>query len=139
MNTLEEVQKTRSSSLNISETKREEFERNLSIVLQMIFRIESFMPYNIINENYLIEDAEIEFYKQLMKVKVEINILILKNEYLSILNLLTTLIPYANRFLDEVIINSKDLEIKANRKALLRNFEELCKTVGDLSKLQIKR
>lgn len=139
MNTLEEVQKTRSSSLNISETKREEFERNLSIVLQMIFRIESFMPYNIINENYLIEDAEIEFYKQLMKVKAEINILILKNEYLSILNLLATLVPHANRFLDEVIINSEVLEIKANRKALLRNFEELCKTVCDLSKLQIKR
>jgi glycyl-tRNA synthetase beta chain len=57
-------------------------------------------------------------------------------EYQSLLDLLRSLTPAVEKFFEDIMVNTEDKAVKANRHALLANIDQYFKSVADFAKLQ---
>ena len=90
-----------------------------------------------VDESLLTEDAEKILYQALSKAKTEVAPLQADAQYNQILQSLATLEAPLTGFFDNVMVNSEDEALKANRLTLLKQVRELFLTVADVGELQI--
>lgn len=90
-----------------------------------------------VDESVLAEEAEKILYQALTVAKTEVAPLQAKAQYNQILQSLATLEAPLTGFFDNVMVNSEDEALKANRLALLKQVRELFLTVADVGELQI--
>lgn len=90
-----------------------------------------------VDESVLAEEAEKTLYQALTVAKTEVAPLQAKAQYNQILQSLATLEAPLTGFFDNVMVNSEDESLKANRLALLKQVRELFLTVADVGELQI--
>lgn len=91
----------------------------------------------LVDESLLTEDAEKVLYQALSKAKTEVAPLQADAQYNQILQSLATLEAPLTGFFDNVMVNSEDEALKANRLTLLKQVRELFLTVADVGELQI--
>ncbi|MDD5214565.1 MAG: glycine--tRNA ligase subunit beta, partial [Methylococcales bacterium] len=84
----------------------------------------------------LVEPVEIELLELAQKSAEEIKPLLEKRDYQATLNRLAELKQPVDAFFDGVMVNCEDLELRANRLALLNLLSEQFLTCADISKLQ---
>ncbi len=90
-----------------------------------------------VDESLLAEDAEKTLYQALTVAKTEVAPLQAEAQYTQILQSLASLEAPLTGFFDNVMVNSEDEALKANRLALLKQVRELFLTVADVGELQI--
>ena len=90
-----------------------------------------------VDESVLAEEAEKTLYQALTVAKTEVAPLQAEAKYNQILQSLATLEAPLTGFFDNVMVNSEDEALKANRLALLKQVRELFLTVADVGELQI--
>jgi glycyl-tRNA synthetase beta chain len=84
----------------------------------------------------LIETVEIELLELAQKSAADIKPLLEKRDYQATLNRLAELKQPVDAFFDGVMVNCDDLELRANRLALLNLLSQQFLTCADISKLQ---
>ncbi len=84
----------------------------------------------------LVEDVEITLLELAKKSAADIQPLLEKRDYQATLNRLAELKQPVDAFFDGVMVNCDDLELRANRLALLNLLSEQFLTCADISKLQ---
>lgn len=84
----------------------------------------------------LVEPVEIELLELAQKSADDIKPLLEKRDYQATLNRLAELKQPVDVFFDGVMVNCEDLELRANRLALLNFLSEQFLTCADISKLQ---
>ncbi|MEN9596205.1 MAG: hypothetical protein RL236_639 [Pseudomonadota bacterium] len=84
----------------------------------------------------LVEDVEITLLELAKKSAADIQPLLEKRNYQATLNRLAELKQPVDAFFDGVMVNCDDLELRANRLALLNLLSEQFLTCADISKLQ---
>ena len=84
----------------------------------------------------LVESVEIELLELAQKSANDIKPLLEKRDYQATLNRLAELKQPVDAFFDGVMVNCDDLELRANRLALLNFLSEQFLTCADISKLQ---
>ena len=90
-----------------------------------------------VDESLLAEEAEKTLHQALTVAKTEVAPLQAEAQYNQILQSLATLEAPLTGFFDNVMVNSEDEALKANRLALLKQVRELFLTVADVGELQI--
>ncbi|PKO51451.1 MAG: glycine--tRNA ligase subunit beta, partial [Betaproteobacteria bacterium HGW-Betaproteobacteria-20] len=88
-----------------------------------------------VNANLLQEPAEIALNKALTEVKPEADILFESADYAASLQALAALKAPVDDFFDNVMVNTDDPALKANRLGLLATLHQTMNRVADLSKL----
>jgi glycyl-tRNA synthetase beta chain len=99
---------------------------------------------NILKKSYspaetvgkLVETVEIELLEVAQKSAADIKPLLEKRDYQATLNRLAQLKQSVDAFFDGVMVNCEDLELRANRLALLNLLSQQFLTCADISKLQ---
>ncbi|QIV96157.1 glycyl-tRNA synthetase beta chain [Allofrancisella inopinata] len=81
-------------------------------------------------------DYELNLANQIDKVASKIKELVSKREYSQALELLATLDETISKFFDNVMVMDENLQIRANRVALLSKLRLLFTSVADISRLQ---
>jgi glycyl-tRNA synthetase beta chain len=84
----------------------------------------------------LVETVEIELLELAQKSAADIKPLLEKRDYQATLNRLAELKQPVDAFFDGVMVNCDDLELRANRLALLNLLSQQFLTCADISKLQ---
>ncbi|MEI6747137.1 MAG: glycine--tRNA ligase subunit beta, partial [Methylococcaceae bacterium] len=84
----------------------------------------------------LVETVEIELLELAQKSAADIQPLLEKRDYQATLNRLAELKQPVDAFFDGVMVNCDDLELRANRLALLNLLSQQFLTCADISKLQ---
>ncbi len=84
----------------------------------------------------LVEAVEIELLELAQKSATDIQPLLEKRDYQATLNRLAELKQPVDAFFDGVMVNCDDLELRANRLALLNLLSQQFLTCADISKLQ---
>ena len=84
----------------------------------------------------LVESVEIELLELAQKSAADIQPLLEKRDYQATLNRLAELKQPVDAFFDGVMVNCEDLELRANRLALLNLLSQQFLTCADISKLQ---
>ncbi len=84
----------------------------------------------------LVETVEIELLELAQKSVADIQPLLEKRDYQATLNRLAELKQPVDAFFDGVMVNCDDLELRANRLALLNLLSQQFLTCADISKLQ---
>lgn len=90
-----------------------------------------------VDERLLSEPAEQALYKVVRQAQTGIKPLLEEANYTQALQSLTQLDTPLTQFFDEVMVNSEDAALKANRLALLKQVRALFLTVADISELQL--
>lgn len=103
-------------------------------VANILKKIESEIDVTV-NAVLLQETAEKTLNQALQKVKPQADKLFEKGDYTGSLQLLATLKSPVDMFFDEVMVNSDDPALKANRLGLLATLHQTMNRVADLSKL----
>jgi glycyl-tRNA synthetase beta chain len=84
----------------------------------------------------LVEPQEIQLLAAAQYAAQDIQPLLAQRDYQGTLNRLAALRPEVDAFFDQVMVMTDDLELRANRLALLNYLSEQFLTCADLSKLQ---
>ena len=87
-----------------------------------------------INKNLLKEEHEKNLVIALEKVKK--NIEEENEDFVNVLNSISSLHNPLNNFFDNVMVNVDDIEIKTNRLSILKNVLNTLKIYADFSKIQ---
>lgn len=90
-----------------------------------------------VTEDLLAEEAEKTLYQAVTKAEATVAPLQADVNYNEILQSLATLEAPLTGFFDNVMVNSEDEALKANRLTLLKQVRELFLTVADVGELQI--
>ena len=90
-----------------------------------------------VTEDLLAEEAEKVLYQAVTKAEATVAPLQADANYNEILQSLATLEAPLTGFFDNVMVNSEDEALKANRLTLLKQVRELFLTVADVGELQI--
>ena len=90
-----------------------------------------------VTEDLLAEEAEKTLYQAVTKAEATVAPLQADANYNEILQSLATLEAPLTGFFDNVMVNSEDEALKANRLTLLKQVRELFLTVADVGELQI--
>ena len=90
-----------------------------------------------VTEDLLAEEAEKALYQAVTKAEATVAPLQADANYNQILQSLATLEAPLTGFFDNVMVNSEDEALKANRLTLLKQVRELFLTVADVGELQI--
>lgn len=91
-------------------------------------------PAEIIGK--LIEPAEIALLASAEQAEQDVAPLLADKDYQAALNRLAGLRAEVDRFFDEVMVMCEDLDLRANRLALLTKLSKLFLQIADISKLQ---
>jgi len=76
-----------------------------------------------IDESLLKEEAEVELYNKFKDLTEEINSDINSNNYKEAMDKLDKIVPYINKFFDNVMVMAEDMDIRRNRLALINAIE----------------
>ena len=90
-----------------------------------------------IEESLLSEPAEQQLYHAVSQAQTALAPLLKEADYTQILQKLASLDEPLTQFFDDVMVNSEDAALKANRLALLKQVRALFLTVADISELQL--
>ncbi|MDN5565739.1 MAG: glycine--tRNA ligase subunit beta [Psychrobacter sp.] len=90
-----------------------------------------------IDESLLSEPAEQQLYHAVSQAQTALAPLLKDADYTQILQTLASLDEPLTQFFDDVMVNSEDVALKANRLALLKQVRALFLTVADISELQL--
>ena len=90
-----------------------------------------------VDESLLAEEAEKALYQAVTEAETTVTPLQSEANYNEILQALTKLESPLTSFFDNVMVNSEDEALKANRLSLLKRVRELFLTVADVGELQI--
>ncbi len=90
-----------------------------------------------IDESLLSEPAEQQLYHAVSQAQTALAPLLVAANYTQILQKLASLDEPLTQFFDDVMVNSEDAALKANRLALLKQVRALFLTVADISELQL--
>ena len=88
-----------------------------------------------INPSLFALDAEKALYEAYSTVDVKVHVAIVKADYVKAIEEMQVLTAPINNFFDNVMVMDKDEQIKNNRLALLKNIDNLIKTIADFSKI----
>ncbi|WP_339045043.1 glycine--tRNA ligase subunit beta [Candidatus Zinderia endosymbiont of Aphrophora alni] len=110
---------------------------NLFISNKRIINILKKFNKNIyINKKYLKKKYEIYIYNKIIKTQKLININIKKKKYINIFNKLLIFNKYIEKFFKKIKINSKNINYKNNRKAILKNIYNMLNKIINLNFLK---
>ena len=90
-----------------------------------------------VDESLLSEPAEQQLYQAVIQAQTALAPLLNDANYTQILQTLASLDEPLTQFFDDVMVNSEDAALKANRLALLKQVRALFLTVADISELQL--
>lgn len=86
-----------------------------------------------VNEDLLVEDAEIKLLRSLEEIKGTIGPMLLESNYSLALQSLGELRRDIDEFFTDVLVNCEEKEIRENRMAILWQLRSLFSTVADIS------
>ena len=92
---------------------------------------------NTVDESLLTEPAEQNLYASVKQAQTVVQPLLEQADYTQVLQTLASLDEPLTQFFDNVMVNSEDTALKANRLALLKQVRALFLTVADISELQL--
>lgn len=92
--------------------------------------------FAVVDKALFEEDAEISLYAGLTAAKAEVEKAMAENNYNAALSAVSSLRPLIDGFFENVMIMSKDENVKNNRLAVLKEIVDLGNTVGNLSQLE---
>ncbi|KAA0938555.1 glycine--tRNA ligase subunit beta [Psychrobacter sp. ANT_H59] len=90
-----------------------------------------------VDEALLSEPAEQSLYASVQQAQTVVQPLLEQADYTQVLQTLASLDEPLTQFFDNVMVNSEDIALKANRLALLKQVRALFLTVADISELQL--
>ena len=90
-----------------------------------------------VNASLLTEDAEKSLYQTVQQAQLDVMPLLDTANYTQVLQTLVSLDAPLTQFFADVMVNSEDAALKANRLALLKQVRALFLTVADISELQL--
>ena len=90
-----------------------------------------------VDASLLTEDAEKSLYQAVQQAQTAVTPLLETANYTQILQTLVSLDEPLTQFFADVMVNSKDMALQANRLALLKQVRALFLTVADISELQL--
>ena len=90
-----------------------------------------------VNDALLSEPAEQELYHAVQQAQAAVEPLLETANYTQVLQTLVSLDAPLTQFFADVMVNSEDAALKANRLALLKQVRALFLTVADISELQL--
>ena len=90
-----------------------------------------------VDEALLSEPAEQNLYASVKQAQTVVQPLLEQADYTQVLQTLASLDEPLTQFFDNVMVNSEDIALKANRLALLKQVRALFLTVADISELQL--
>ncbi|SLJ85538.1 glycine--tRNA ligase subunit beta [Psychrobacter sp. DAB_AL43B] len=90
-----------------------------------------------VDVSLLTEDAEKALYEAVQQAQSNVTPLLETANYTKILQTLVSLDAPLTQFFADVMVNSEDAALKANRLALLKQVRALFLTVADISELQL--
>ena len=90
-----------------------------------------------VNASLLTEDAEKSLYQTVQQAQLDVMPLLDTANYTQVLQTLVSLDAPLTQFFVDVMVNSEDPALKANRLALLKQVRALFLTVADISELQL--
>ena len=90
-----------------------------------------------VDESLVSEPAEQQLYRAVSQAQAALMPLLETADYTQILQTLASLDEPLTQFFDDVMVNSEDAALKANRLALLKQVRALFLTVADISELQL--
>ena len=90
-----------------------------------------------VNVLILTEDAEKTLYETVQQAQLDVTPLLETANYTQVLQTLVSLDAPLTQFFADVMVNSEDAALKANRLALLKQVRALFLTVADISELQL--
>ena len=90
-----------------------------------------------VNASLLTEDAEKSLYQTVQQAQLDVMPLLETANYTQVLQTLVSLDAPLTHFFADVMVNSEDAALKANRLALLKQVRALFLTVADISELQL--
>ncbi|MFZ3143312.1 glycine--tRNA ligase subunit beta [Psychrobacter glacincola] len=90
-----------------------------------------------VKASLLTEDAERSLYQTVQQAQLDVTPLLETANYTQVLQTLTSLDAPLTQFFADVMVNSEDVALKANRLALLKQVRALFLTVADISELQL--
>ncbi|MGP4788240.1 glycine--tRNA ligase subunit beta [Psychrobacter sp. 1Y11] len=105
-------------------------------VANIIAKSEGAVADNV-DESLLTEAAEKDLYAKVQQAQQQIAPLLEQANYTQVLQTLASLDEPLTQFFDNVMVNSEDAALKANRLALLKQVRALFLTVADISELQL--
>ncbi len=88
-----------------------------------------------LDEALLKEPAEQALYESVKKIEPQIESNILRCDYTEALKILAGIRGIVDKFFDDVLVNTEDMQLRANRLALLHRLNMLMNRVADISKL----
>ena len=86
-------------------------------------------------EEYLTNEAEKSLFDGIIQADIEMELLESQRKYKQCFLTVAKLDEKVNQFFESVMVMDEDLNIRANRLAMLAQFTALTKTIADLSKL----
>jgi len=106
------------------------------IVSQIYNRVVNILNNDIlssqnIDEKLFKQDEEISLHKSIDEIYPQMEKFVFDSEYNEALNMICGLESVTNNFFDNVLINSDDVSITNNRKALLYKLKALFDMIGD--------
>ncbi|WP_413519324.1 glycine--tRNA ligase subunit beta [Psychrobacter glacincola] len=90
-----------------------------------------------VNASLLTEAAEKNLYQTVQQAQFDVKPLLETANYTQVLQTLVSLDEPLTQFFADVMVNSEDAALKANRLALLKQVRALFLTVADISELQL--
>ncbi|MFD0966230.1 glycine--tRNA ligase subunit beta [Seminibacterium arietis] len=89
-----------------------------------------------IDLNVCVEPAEKALAESVITLKNEVQPLIVKGDYTTVLDKLANLRQPVDTFFDNVMVNAEDKKVRQNRLAILKHLQSLFLQVADISLLQ---
>ena len=94
------------------------------------------IPHSSIESSLLIDPAEVELAARIEELAPQIDIQLAAKNYGNALKLLADMRPEVDAFFDQVMVMSENVQLRANRLALLARLESLFLGIADISRLQ---
>ena len=91
-----------------------------------------------LREDLLLEELEIELYKNLQKVELDFNQAVAGGNYFAAFEIFYSLLPLLNQFFDQVLVMCEEKDLRENRLNLMKKVVNLWKDVADLSQVVIE-
>ncbi|MCD4651907.1 MAG: glycine--tRNA ligase subunit beta [Candidatus Cloacimonetes bacterium] len=94
--------------------------------------------YTVFDENLLIEPSEKALLKAYLKLNSEVEVLLKKQNYTTILIELVKFGAVIDTFFDDVLVNTDDTNLRDNRYSLLNSIRQLFLQVADIAKIVVE-
>ena len=88
-----------------------------------------------VDEALFVHDSEAKLNTAYNSIKAEVEAMLARREYVKALELLISIKDSVDEFFDSVMIMDENIDIRANRLAMLSNIRTTMESVADLSKI----